>query len=152
MIGVRGSSGGGSGREMGRWIETASYYHFICSAGGYTSLYSCLLSLVLCNGAMSASVQRHNFDEWGRGLEALEERRVLSYIGGLRGRCRIVPCVNESVRAATRLGYPRRFRAELSACERTISELSVWLKNFQRIYRTSDVTVRFSVGVANIDY
>jgi len=31
-----------------QWIETASCYRFICSAGGYTSLYGSRLSLSSC--------------------------------------------------------------------------------------------------------
>jgi len=73
LIGVRGPPGGGAHGEG--WDDGSRRLPAITSSvgrEGIPRLYSSLLSLVLCNGAMSASVQHHNVDEWGRGLEALK--------------------------------------------------------------------------------
>jgi len=89
LIGVWWSSGGGA--QGGGWDDGLRRLPAITSSVGQEGrprLYSS--SIVLCNGAISASVQHHNFNEWGRGLEALEERRVVHRgTWGIGGRCRI---------------------------------------------------------------
>jgi len=58
----------------------------------YLALWQPALSLVLCNGAMSASVQQHTIEEGGEEIGGgVEERRFMSYIGpgASGGRCRI---------------------------------------------------------------
>jgi len=82
MIGDRRNSGGGLWERDGT-MDRDGFLLSLHLFGGYLALQQPALSLILCNGAMSASVQHHNFDKWGIDLEAVEERGPGASGGGV---------------------------------------------------------------------
>jgi len=76
---------------------------------GIPGIYNSLLFFVLCNGAMSTSVQYHNFDEWGIGLKVVEESWscIRGGIWGIGGGCMDISVIFYGVEPIVLCGVER---------------------------------------------